>query len=122
MSLLKKKLSIFISCLSLVALAGCERPKAAVFAKKDASAAVIKEAPAAKSPPLSEKERQAQEYQELKDKYARLEREYNNLSLDRDNLINQAKSLLGNKVRAEELEALLAENKKEREIFEKDNN
>ena len=42
--------------------------------------------------------------------------------MDRDNLINQAKSLLGNKGRAEELEGLLSESKKEKAIFEKDNN
>ena len=107
-------LIIFISCLNLVALAGCEKPKAAVSVKK--------EAPPAKSAPLSEKERQAKEYQDLKDNYAKLERDYNNLSLDRDNLINQAKSLLGNKGRAEELEGILLASKKESAIFEKDNN
>ncbi len=122
MSLLKNKLIIFISCLGLAVLSGCEKPDAASAAKKAPAQAVSKEAPAVKSAPLSEKERQAKEYQDLKDSYAKLERDYNNLSMDRDNLINQAKSLLGNKGRADELEGLLAENKKEREIFEKDNN
>ena len=114
MNLPNRFYSVVVFCLGLAVLAGCEKPKAAVSVKK--------EAPPAKSAPLSEKERQAQEYQDLKDNYAKLERDYNNLSLDRDNLINQAKSLLGNKGRADELEGLLAENKKERAIFEKDNN
>ena len=78
-----------------------------------------KGAPDVKSHPLSEKERQAKEYQELKDSYAKLERDYNNL-LDRIT-INKAKCLLGNKGRAQELEGLLAEVKKEREVLEKDN-
>ncbi len=122
MSLPNRSYNIIAFCLGLVVLSGCEKPEAASSARKAPAQAVSKEAPAVKSAPLSEKERQAQEYQELKDRYARLERDYNNLSLDRDNLITQAKSLLGNKSRAQELEGLLAESKKEREIFEKDNN
>ncbi len=122
MNLPNRFYNIVVFCLGLAVLSGCEKPKADVSAKKELTQAVSKGAPAVKSPPLSEKERQAQEYQELKDKYARLEKDYNNLSLDRDNLINQAKSLLGNKSRAQELEGLLSESKKERDIFEKDNN
>lgn len=118
MNLPNRFYSVVVFCLGLAVLAGCGKPPA----KKEPSQTVSKEAPAVKSAPLSEKERQAKEYQELKDKYAKLERDFNNLSMDRDNLINQAKSLLGNKARAQELEGLLSESKKERDIFEKDTN
>ena len=121
MSLPNRFYNIVVFCLGLAVLSGCEKPDAASAAKKEPAQAVSKEAPEVKSHPLSEKERQAKEYQDLKDSYAKLERDFNNLSLDRDNLINQAKSLLGHKGRAEELESLLSESKKEREVFEKDN-
>lgn len=120
MNLPNRFYNIIAFCLGLAVLAGCEKPDAASSAKKEPAQAASKEAPAVKSHPLSEKERQAQEYQELKDKYAKLERDYNNLLMDRDNLIGQAQSLIGSKSRAQEMEGMLAEIKKEKEILEKD--
>ena len=84
MSLIRKLRDVSViglSCAALFVLSGCEnKPPAGASAQKGPSSVTSQGAPAAKSAPLSEKERQAREYQELKDSYARLEKDYNNLS------------------------------------------
>lgn len=58
--------------------------------------------------------------QELKDKYEKLQKDFQALSMDRDNLINQAKLLLNEKSKAREFEDALAKEKSDRALVVKE--
>ena len=58
--------------------------------------------------------------QELKDKYDALQKDFQALSMDRDNLINQAKLLLNEKSKAREFEDALAKEKSDRALAVKE--
>lgn len=69
----------------------------------------------------STSEKLSKENLELKNKYATLQKDYEAISLDRNNLILQAKNLLAGKTRANELENSMEKIKQEYASLEKDN-
>ncbi len=68
---------------------------------------------------IAEDERGKKENQEYKNNYIKLQKDYQALSLDRDNVLIQAKNLLAVRSRAKELEDELEKFKNEIELFKK---
>lgn len=68
----------------------------------------------------SDCEKPGKENLEFKDKYAKLQKEYDALSADRDNVLFQTKSLLSQKEKAGEAEAAFEKMKKENETAAKE--
>ena len=66
-----------------------------------------------------ESQRIAQEYQELKDSYDKLQKDFQAISMDRDNLIAQAKLLLQDRGKVKELEDALAKAQSDKELAAK---
>lgn len=108
----KQSLKIIV-CLALIVFMGCEnhKPSSAVAPTSVASSQNTKNT----GPDYEKLEKESAG---LKNEHAKLQKDFQAITMDRDNLINQAKLLLSDRARANDLSEALEKIKNEKELVE----